>query len=793
MDDNSSTPRPDSVPPGATEPANETSADVALDVPMTDSLETAPVKKSPNADATPLPEAPSDNPLDAPREPQPEVSENQNEDEEMVAEEAEEAEVTEVTEPVEVVEKIEPEAEEVDGEGEDATTQKATLEASARSHLATQTHSIVLPSYSTWFDINTIHSNEKKAFPEFFTGDSRTKSPAVYKDYRDFMINTYRLNPSEYLTFTACRRNLAGDVPVMIRLHSFLESWGLINFQIDPETRPSNVGPPFTGHFRVIADTPRGLQPFQPAPRNSVLTPGKPHPSTSRRTSQAPPSVTDLNLSVRQNIYDQSGKEVTPSDHNDVSKAQDGRSSESLEKRLAQPEKPIHCHSCGTDCTKERFHRVKSAPENAQGKNALMTKFDLCPMCYLDGRFPESSTAAEYVKLETPDNKQQDKDQPWDERETLMLLEALEAFDQDWESVAEHVGTRTREQCILKFLQLEVEDKYLAAESTNGEVSKSENLAWLSGGGLPFAQSDNPVMSVLSFLAGGVDPAVAAAASGQAVDQMVKSMDERKKTLQQRFADTQGQSSDSKPADGSADGVAGGATSEGTPVKEGGNAPKHSDAMELDGTTQVTTKATPNDAATTALALASARSFALATHTERHIASLLSTATSYQIEKLQLKLQQFSEMEGLLAAERRDVERRAKELFLERLQWRKKMDQAREEITRGVAMGLNGTVDEQGKLTDRSDGLATVLDALRVLAINGEKLEFSAAEGVKRGRVAASANGAGEGTARGDGSGDASAEQGDGMQLDPVQQMVSEQQSQLEPPSEMGDVKRYEI
>ena len=46
------------------------------------------------------------------------------------------------------------------------------------------------------------------------------------------MINCYRLKPEEYLTFTACRRNLAGDVCAILRVHGFLEQWGLINYQV---------------------------------------------------------------------------------------------------------------------------------------------------------------------------------------------------------------------------------------------------------------------------------------------------------------------------------------------------------------------------------------------------------------------------------------------------------------------------------------------------------------------------------------------------------------------------------
>ena len=120
------------------------------------------------------------------------------------------------------------------GEQETATDAKTkeSIENAAREHLISQRHAIVLPSYSTWFDMNKIHNIEKKALPEFFNSRNRSKTPAVYKDYRDFMINTYRLNPVEYLTVTACRRNLAGDVCAIMRVHAFLEQWGLVNYQV---------------------------------------------------------------------------------------------------------------------------------------------------------------------------------------------------------------------------------------------------------------------------------------------------------------------------------------------------------------------------------------------------------------------------------------------------------------------------------------------------------------------------------------------------------------------------------
>lgn len=183
------------------------------DVQMSEDAANEPtVKQDSN---TPAPAALSDNPLDAPDAPH--ADPTPHPDEEM-GEGAEE--LKETTRP-----------EGNDNEGQESKSKDA-MESAAREHLVTQTHAIVLPSYSTWFDMNSVHDIERKAMGEFFNNRNRSKTPSVYKDYRDFMINTYRLNPVEYLTVTACRRNLAGDVCAIMRVHAFLEQWGLINYQV---------------------------------------------------------------------------------------------------------------------------------------------------------------------------------------------------------------------------------------------------------------------------------------------------------------------------------------------------------------------------------------------------------------------------------------------------------------------------------------------------------------------------------------------------------------------------------
>lgn len=117
-------------------------------------------------------------------------------------------------------------------EDEEEQGDKTAIDEYAKTYLAEQTHEVIVPSYSAWFKFESIHQVERESLPEFFSGRNRSKTAQVYRDYRDFMINTYRLNPTEYLTVTACRRNLAGDVCAIIRVHAFLEQWGLINYQV---------------------------------------------------------------------------------------------------------------------------------------------------------------------------------------------------------------------------------------------------------------------------------------------------------------------------------------------------------------------------------------------------------------------------------------------------------------------------------------------------------------------------------------------------------------------------------
>ncbi|KAM8870556.1 SWI/SNF complex subunit SMARCC1 isoform 2-T2 [Spinachia spinachia] len=291
---------------------------------------------------------------------------------------------------------------------------------SSEDNVTEQTHHIIIPSYGAWFDYNCIHEIERRALPEFFNGKNKSKTPEIYLAYRNFMIDTYRLNPQEYLTSTSCRRNLTGDVCAIMRVHAFLEQWGLVNYQVDSESRPLPMGPPPTPHFTVLADTPSGLMPLNHRP--PPIPPQQPIPNFADKVKDK--SIDLQNFGLRSDLYNK---------------------------------------------------------KNLKGKTVNSTR-------------------------------------DWTEQETLLLLEALEMFKDDWNKVSEHIGSRTQDECILHFLRLPIEDPYM--ESTEASLGP---LAYQP---IPFSQSGNPVMSTVAFLASVVDPRVASAAARAALEEFSRVREE---------------------------------------------------------------------------------------------------------------------------------------------------------------------------------------------------------------------------------------------------------------------------
>uniref|UniRef100_A0A3Q3XCZ1 Uncharacterized protein n=1 Tax=Mola mola TaxID=94237 RepID=A0A3Q3XCZ1_MOLML len=408
-----------------------------------------------------------------------------------------------------------------------------------------QTHHIIIPSYAAWFDYNSVHAIERRALPEFFNGKNKSKTPEIYLAYRNFMIDTYRLNPQEYLTSTACRRNLAGDVCAIMRVHAFLEQWGLINYQVDSESRPTPMGPPPTSHFHVLADTPSSLVPLQP------------------KTSQTP--ATQQMMSFPDKVKD----------------------------------KPVDLQNFGlrTDMYSKKTGSSKSAASSMRD---------------------------------------------WTEQETLLLLEGLEMYKDDWNKVSEHVGSRTQDECILHFLRLPIEDPYLE--------DSSSSLGPLAYQPIPFSQAGNPVMSTVAFLASVVDPRVASAAAKSALGKRCAFFLQLLKETKPFFPPSGNAEKEKDGKEGAEEGQ-----------REGETEGERKAKVERDvGEGNLAT------AAASALAAAAVKAKHLAAVEERKIKSLVALLVETQMKKLEIKLRHFEELETIMDREREALEYQRQQLLADR-------------------------------------------------------------------------------------------------------------------------------
>jgi len=341
---------------------------------------------------------------------------------------------------------------------------------------------ISIPSFANWFKTTEIHDIEKSALPEFFDGKSSSKTPEIYKEYRDFMIHAYQQNPQQYLTTTACRRNLAGDVCSIMRVHSFLEHWGLINFQVSPD----------------------------------VYSPLFPHTSSAAAHTILSPNVSsDVLVQTLFNLEETTKKQQHTS--NSIGTA-DFVSHKNAFLTSATPPVQIKCGICGGLCGLIYYVCEKK------------TDFFLCSNCFNIGRYPESYCSQDFFRTDSglePDAV------AWTDQETLLLLEAIERYGDNWDAISNHVATKTKEQCILHFIRLPIEDPYLEdqlmetlkvkPESNGFDDSPTHILEQTRKNSfLPFSESANPLMAMIAFITASVSPSVAAAAAKSALESFMK-------------------------------------------------------------------------------------------------------------------------------------------------------------------------------------------------------------------------------------------------------------------------------
>eukprot|EP00357_Protocruzia_adherens_P016075 CAMPEP_0115047424 /NCGR_PEP_ID=MMETSP0216-20121206/49292_1 /TAXON_ID=223996 /ORGANISM="Protocruzia adherens, Strain Boccale" /LENGTH=732 /DNA_ID=CAMNT_0002430605 /DNA_START=30 /DNA_END=2228 /DNA_ORIENTATION=- len=304
-----------------------------------------------------------------------------------------------------------------------SVTPKGTGASNGNKSMEVKSGTVIVPSCSAWFSIDSIHEIERESLPEFFCKQYPSKTPEIYKEYRNFMISLYRENPKQYLSATTCRRTLAGDVCAILRVHSLLEHWGLINFNVDPASRPIPAIPRNNTYNQIFVNA---ADSFDKQKKYNELS-----------------HIIRNDATVHQINY------------------------------ISKTYRP-NCDYCGSLCGVVWYRQMlPDGIELAQDQKLLT----LCLKCYSEENFPMILSSSDFEKQDILTYMEQ-KQKPdavvgseWTEDETVKLLNAIDKYGENWEKVVEQLDhKKSREDCITHFLQLPIK------EITNYKVAEDKTF-----------------------------------------------------------------------------------------------------------------------------------------------------------------------------------------------------------------------------------------------------------------------------------------------------------------------------
>ncbi|CAL5204507.1 unnamed protein product [Lathyrus oleraceus] len=508
-----------------------------------------------------------------------------------------------------------------------------------------------IPSSTRWFAWDEIHETEKTAFKEYFDGTSISRTPKIYKEYRDFIINKYREEPSRRLTFTEVRKSLVGDVTFLYKVFLFLESWGLINYgapsggdggeaekEHEEERCEVKVEEGAPSGIRVVA-TPNSLKPLL-LPRDAKVGTGG---DNGRGVGiKMPP------LASYSDVY------------GDLIR-----------------QKEVNCGNCDAKCGSEHYRSTKD--------NLI-----ICTKCFKNGNFGEKGTMEDFILNESSEISAKHS-AVWTEGETLLLLESVLKHGDDWELVVQSVQTKTKLDCISKLIELPFGELMLGSAHRNGnsssatgimnnekqvqssssdplETSKTQETSTAkvqssepkneneqNGDAVhespskrqrvaPLSDSSCSLMKQVGLLSTVVDPHITAAAADAAISALC---DEN--LLPRDIFDVEEDNASSARTLGGED----------LEMVERSTQSEVKDGIPL--TLRI------RAAIGTALGATAARAKLLADQEEKEIEHLVATIIEAQIEKLQQKVKHFDELELLMEKEHAEMEELKDSILIERI------------------------------------------------------------------------------------------------------------------------------
>ena len=392
---------------------------------------------------------------------------------------------------------------------------------------------IFLPSCSSWFNFDNINEIEINALPEFFCGKFPSKTKEIYKNYRNFIINLYRENPKKYLTSTTCRKHLAGDGCSILRIHAFLEHWGLINFKVDNILKPNTGYLPKAFNFKSPVYIDTSFLMGNSSNNNSINNKNNDNSNVGLNNNN---NGIEDNINNNNNINNSNNNSntINISNNNIIGENNNGNNDNDSSNKLNnkkdnqkkilyplnnhseniyrkyfsenphsvnhqinfltknyRPKCDLCCNLCELDWYITKENPFKNLVDNNLINEDKSKMILICENCYEKGEFIhglkkedfELSNVYNIFSNDKFQGKLKDKleNEKWTDEENKMLLDAIKNYGEgNWDEIAKVFnGKKTKLDCIIHLLQYPLK-KNLTFENKNEtnnnmEIEKKEN------------------------------------------------------------------------------------------------------------------------------------------------------------------------------------------------------------------------------------------------------------------------------------------------------------------------------
>ncbi|KAF9682647.1 hypothetical protein SADUNF_Sadunf05G0130600 [Salix dunnii] len=500
----------------------------------------------------------------------------------------------------------------------------------------------LVPMHSDWFSPALVNRLERQVVPHFFSGKSSDHTPEKYRECRNHILAKYMENPEKRLTVSDCQGLVVSiDKEDFTRIFRFLDHWGIINYCAAPPSCEY-----WNGGAYLMED-----------PNGEVHVP-----------SAALKSIDSLIQ------FDKPKCRLKAADVYSSFSCHDDDLSD-LDNRIRECLSENHCNYCSQP--------LPSVCYQSQKEVDIL----LCSDCFHEGRFVSGHSSLDFIKVDSTKDYGDIDGESWSDQETLLLLEAMEIYNENWNEIAEHVGTKSKAQCILHFLRLPVEDGLLEnievpslakslspsnRDDNRRPHSSSNGGSWVDAENrLPFANSGNPVMALVglgkngglgvrayrirvhnlliglvAFLASAVGPRVAAACAHASLEALSADNRMSSERLHGREGGFHGEVANSIQLE-----------------EDSQHGSRGQNGAEVAPLSTEKVKA----AAKAGLAAAATKAKLFADHEEREIQRLSANIINHQLKRLELKLKQFAEVETFLMRECEQVEKTRQRFAAERV------------------------------------------------------------------------------------------------------------------------------